>query len=50
MSKELVTILVLIAIFAVGSLRPINMGLLGITAAFIVGTAYGIDEDTVFAG
>ena len=50
MSKELVSILVLIAIFAIGTLRPINMGLLGITAAFIVGSAYGVSEDDIFAG
>jgi di/tricarboxylate transporter len=50
MSKELVSILVLVAIFAVGTLRPINMGLLGITAAFIVGSAYGVSEDDIFAG
>src|SRR4051794_2979746 len=50
MSKEIVSILVLVAIFAIGTLRPINMGLLGITAAFIVGSAYGVDEDTIFAG
>src|SRR5688572_5062279 len=50
MSTELVSILVLVAIFAIGTLRPINMGLLGIVAAFIVGTAIGTDEDTIFAG
>src|SRR5687767_12507752 len=50
MSQEVVSILVLVAIFVIGTLRPINMGLLGITAAFIVGTAIGTDEDTIFAG
>ncbi|MDA0170085.1 SLC13 family permease [Solirubrobacter taibaiensis] len=50
MSQEVVSILVLVAIFAIGTLRPINMGLLGIVAAFIVGTAIGTDEDTIFAG
>src|SRR5690349_2114662 len=50
MSQEVVSILVLVAIFAIGTLRPINMGLLGIVAAFVVGTAIGTDEDTVFAG
>ncbi|RKQ88339.1 UIT1 family transporter [Solirubrobacter pauli] len=50
MSQEVVSILVLIAIFAIGTLRPINMGLLGIVAAFVVGTAIGTDEDTIFAG
>jgi len=50
MSQELVSILVLVAIFAIGTLRPINMGLLGIMAAFIVGTAIGTEEDTIMAG
>src|SRR5688572_18164872 len=50
MSTEVISILVLVAIFAIGTLRPINMGLLGITAAFIVGAAVGVEEDTVFAG
>lgn len=50
MSQEVVSILVLVAIFAIGTLRPINMGLLGIVAAFVVGTAIGTDEDTIFAG
>ena len=50
MSNELISLLILVAIFAVATLLPINMGLLGITAAFIVGTAYAVDEDTIFAG
>src|SRR4051794_12856328 len=50
MSKEIVSILVLVAIFAIGTLRPINMGLLGITAAFVVGSAVGVSEDDIFAG
>jgi di/tricarboxylate transporter len=50
MTQEVVSILVLVAIFAIGTLRPINMGLLGIVAAFVVGTAIGTDEDTIFAG
>jgi di/tricarboxylate transporter len=50
MSKEVISILVLVAIFVIGTTRPINMGLLGIAAAFIVGTAYGVAEDDIFAG
>src|SRR5215217_5804613 len=50
MSQEVTSILVLVAIFAIGTLRPINMGLLGITAAFIVGRAVGVSEDDIFAG
>src|SRR5918999_5588731 len=50
MSTEVISILVLVAIFAIGTLRPINMGLLGIVAAFVVGTSVGVAEDDVFAG
>jgi di/tricarboxylate transporter len=50
MSQEVTSILVLVAIFVIGTLRPINMGLLGITAAFIVGSAVGVSEDDIFAG
>jgi di/tricarboxylate transporter len=50
MSFHVTSILVLVAIFLIGTLRPINMGLLGIVAAFIVGTALAVDEDTIFAG
>jgi dicarboxylate carrier protein MatC len=50
MNQEATSILVLVAIFAIGTLRPINMGLLGITAAFVVGSAVGVSEDDIFAG
>jgi di/tricarboxylate transporter len=50
MSQEVTSILVLGLIFVIGTLRPINMGLLGITAAFIVGSAVGVSEDDIFAG
>jgi len=50
MSTELISILVLVAIFVIGTTRPINMGLLGIMAAFIVGTAAGVEEDDIFVG
>jgi di/tricarboxylate transporter len=50
MTQEVVSILVLVAIFVIGTLRPINMGLLGITAAFVVGSAVGVSEDDIFAG
>jgi di/tricarboxylate transporter len=50
MSNELISILVLIAIFAVGTLTPVNMGVLGIVAAFGLGTALGVSEDDIFAG
>ena len=50
MSNELLSILILVAIFAVGTLTSVNMGVLGIVAAFGVGTALGVSEDDIFAG
>jgi Na+/H+ antiporter NhaD/arsenite permease-like protein len=49
-SKELTSILVLIAVFLIATTRGINMGVLGIVAAFAVGTALGVSEDDIFAG
>jgi di/tricarboxylate transporter len=50
MSNELISILVLVAIFLIATTLPINMGVLGLVAAFAVGTAMGISEDDIFAG
>ena len=50
MSNELISIIVLVAVFLVATTRGINMGVLGIVAAFAVGTALGVPEDDVFAG
>jgi di/tricarboxylate transporter len=50
MSNELISILVLVAVFLIATLLPINMGVLGIVAAFAVGTAMGVSEDDIFAG
>jgi di/tricarboxylate transporter len=50
MSNELISILILVAVFAVATVLPINMGVLGLVAAFGVGTAMGVSEDDVFAG
>ncbi len=50
MSQEVTSILVLVAIFVIGTMRPVSMGLLGIMAAFIVGIAAGVSEDDIFAG
>jgi Na+/H+ antiporter NhaD/arsenite permease-like protein len=49
-SKELISIIVLIAVFLIATTRGINMGVLGIVAAFAVGTALGVPEDDIFAG
>jgi di/tricarboxylate transporter len=50
MSNELISILVLVAIFVLGTTLPFNMGVLGIVAAFAVGTAMGVSEDDIFLG
>ena len=34
----------------VGTTLPLNMGVLGIVAAFVLGTALGVSEDDIFAG
>jgi di/tricarboxylate transporter len=49
-SNELISIIVLIAIFLVGTTMGINMGVLGVVAAFGLGTALGVAEDDIFAG
>ncbi|MCP3427017.1 hypothetical protein NBM05_13605 [Rothia sp. AR01] len=51
MSVEVVTILVLAVMFLIGTIRNVNMGLLGLVAAFLVGLfAVGMDLDDVIAG
>ncbi|WP_129658702.1 SLC13 family permease [Rothia halotolerans] len=51
MSVEVVTILVLAVMFLIGTIRNVNMGLLGLVAAFLVGLfAVGMDLEDVFAG
>ena len=50
MSNELISLLVLVLIFLIGTTMPVNMGVLGIVAAFVVGTAMGVAEDDIFLG
>ena len=51
MSNELISILVLVAVFLVATTLGINMGCSGIVAAFVVGTrARRESEDDIFAG
>jgi di/tricarboxylate transporter len=50
MSEELVSILILVAVFLIATLLSINMGVLGLVAAFGLGTALGVSEDDIFAG
>ncbi|MGY1738705.1 SLC13 family permease [Geodermatophilus sp. SYSU D00684] len=50
-SPEIVTILALVAIFAIATFLPINMGALAFTAAFLVGTlSVGLSTDDILAG
>jgi Na+/H+ antiporter NhaD/arsenite permease-like protein len=50
MSQELISILVLIGVFLIATTMGINMGVLGVVAAFGLGTALGVSEDDIFAG
>ncbi|RFU65232.1 SLC13 family permease [Peribacillus glennii] len=51
MSIELISILILLLMFIVGSVLPINIGLLGFVASFIVGVLIsGLEVDELFAG
>ena len=50
MSNELISIIVLVAVFLVATTMGINMGVLGVVAAFGLGTALGVSEDDIFAG
>ena len=51
MSIELLSILVLAALFLVATVRPVHMGALALVAAFIMGTmVIGEDVDTVLLG
>ena len=50
MSQELISILVLVGVFLIATTMGINMGVLGVVAAFGLGTALGVSEDDIFAG
>ena len=51
MSPEIISILALVAIFAIATFLPINMGALAFVAAFLVGTlAVGMTTDDIIAG
>lgn len=51
MPLELIPILALVAMFAIATFLPINMGTLGFVAAFLVGTiAVGMNSDEIIAG
>ncbi|RJK96714.1 SLC13 family permease [Vallicoccus soli] len=51
MSPELISILALVAMFVVATFLPINMGLLALVGAFLVGTAVaGFETDDILGG
>ncbi|MEU2350319.1 SLC13 family permease [Modestobacter sp. NPDC049651] len=51
MSPEVISILALVAIFAIATALPINMGALAFVAAFLVGTlSVGLSTDDIIAG
>ncbi len=51
MGPEWVAIIVLVALFVVGTVLPINMGALGFVAAWLVGMySLGLAEDEIIAG
>lgn len=51
MSIELIGIILLLLMFVIGTILPINIGLLGFVAAFIVGSVIsGLEADAIFAG
>lgn len=50
MSLEIITLIVLLSMFIIGSVISVNMGVLGIVAAFIVGTyVSGLSIDDLYA-
>ncbi|MCI2420453.1 hypothetical protein MOQ72_23680 [Saccharopolyspora sp. K220] len=51
MPAELLSVLVLVAVFALAMWRPVNMGAVALVAAFALGTTYfGLDTDDVAKG
>ena len=51
MSPEIISIIVLVVMFVVGTVLPINLGIMGFVAAFLIGTTLGgLSADTIFDG
>ncbi|KAA5831220.1 hypothetical protein F1721_20980 [Saccharopolyspora hirsuta] len=51
MPAELLSVLVLVAVFALAMWRPVNMGAVALVAAFVLGTAYfGLDTGDIAKG
>ena len=51
MSPEIISIIVLVVMFVVGTVLPINLGIMGFVAAFLIGTTLGgLSADNIFGG
>ncbi|NLU73183.1 hypothetical protein HCC61_10910 [Streptomyces sp. HNM0575] len=51
MNVEILSLLVLVAMFVVASFVPVNLGILALVAAFLIGTgAGGLEVDKIFGG
>jgi len=51
MSPEIISIIVLVVMFVVGTVLPINLGIMGFVAAFLIGTTLGgLSADNIFDG
>ena len=51
MGPEIISIIVLVVMFIVGTVLPINLGIMGFVAAFLIGTTLGgLSADTIFDG
>jgi di/tricarboxylate transporter len=51
MSPEIISIIVLVVMFVVATVLPINLGIMGFVAAFLIGTTLGgLSADNIFDG
>lgn len=50
MSVHIISLVVLLLMFVLASFLPFNLGILALVAAFVIGSATGLDPDAVIAG
>ncbi|MDQ3861752.1 MAG: C4-dicarboxylate ABC transporter, partial [Actinomycetota bacterium] len=51
MGPEIISIIVLVVMFIIGTVLPINLGIMGFVAAFLIGTTLGgLSADNIFEG
>src|SRR5699024_11148980 len=51
MTAHVISLLLLVLMFVIGSVWSVNLGILALVAAFVIGTGFGgLDADTVLAG